>query len=123
MTPAVVLAVAVGGVLGTAARYGMSHFVPTADGAIPWSTLLVNVSGSFALGVVVGVLAQRPGAPTWVRPLLATGVLGSYTTYSTFAVETNNLLLASPVLAGVYLAVSVVGGVVAAMAGLRAARR
>lgn len=118
-----VLAVAVGGVVGTAARYGMGRVVPTADGAIPWSTLLVNVSGSFALGVVVGLLAHRPGAPAWVRPLLATGVLGSYTTYSTFAVETNDLLLARPGLAGVYLVASAVGGVAAAMAGLRVARR
>ena len=123
VTPAVMLAVAIGGVLGTAARYGVGRLMPSADAVIPWSTLLVNVSGSFALGVVAGLLAHRPYAPEWVRPLLATGVLGSYTTYSTFAVETNDLLMTGPLLAAAYLVASVGGGVAAAMAGLRVVRR
>lgn len=118
-----VLGVAAGGVLGTAARYGVSRLVPAAAGTVPWATLLVNLTGSFALGVVVGLLGDRPGAPSWVRPLLATGLLGSYTTYSAFAVEANALATSRPLMGAGYVVLSVLGGVAAAAVGLRVARR
>lgn len=117
------LAVAAGGGAGTAARYGIAQVVPVTAGALPWATLLVNVTGSFLLGLAVALLLERPGVPAWVRPLLATGFLASYTTYSTFAVEANALLSDRPVLAAAYIGLAVVTGVAAAAAGLRVGRR
>lgn len=124
-TPSVrqqIIAVAAGGVVGTAARYAVATVFAVPVHGFPWPTLLVNLAGSLALGIVVGVLGRDERSPL-LRPFLATGVLGAFTTYSTFAVETNDLLVTRPLLAIGYVAVSVAGGVAAAAAGLRVARR
>lgn len=121
LRPATLLAVAAGGIIGTAARYGVATLL-ISDTVFPWTTLLVNLTGSFALGVVVAAVQRRPAAPVWLRPLVGTGVLGAYTTYSAFAVEVNALLPTRPALALLYAAVSIAGGVAAAGAGIRVVR-
>jgi CrcB protein len=116
------LLVLAGGTAGTFARYGVEQSLP-AGGGVPWGTLTVNVTGALVLGLLLGTLAAR-GAETPARRAarlaLGTGVLGGYTTYSTFAVEADRLVRdGSPAVAVAYVAVSLVAGVVAALVGLR----
>lgn len=85
------LAVAVGGVLGAEARYGLSEAIPHTSGSFPWSTVAVNVAGCLLIGVLMAVLAEvQPHR--LLRPFFGTGVLGGFTTYSTFAVDTEALI-------------------------------
>jgi CrcB protein len=85
-------AVAAGGVLGACARYGATLLWPTAAGGFPWTTFWINVTGCAAMGVLMAVIAARPAAHPLVRPFLGTGVLGGYTTFSTYAVDAQHLL-------------------------------
>lgn len=119
LAPRLVGAVAVGGAAGALARYGLGEAFPTALGSFPVTTLLVNVTGSFLLAVLVGILARRPGrGPLW-RPLLGTGLLGGYTTFSTFAVEADRLVSTGHSgLAAAYLAGTLTAGALATAAGL-----
>jgi CrcB protein len=82
-----VAAVAVGGALGAEARYGLALVLPHPAGAWPWSTLATNVSGCVLIGVLLVLITERWRAHPLARPLLAVGVLGGYTTFSTFAVD------------------------------------
>ncbi|TXS43771.1 fluoride efflux transporter FluC [Streptomyces sp. OR43] len=79
----VVAAVAVGGAAGAAARYGAERLWPTGTSAFPWTILLVNTVGCFLMGVLMVTLKLRfPDAPRLISPLLGTGVLGGFTTFS-----------------------------------------
>lgn len=110
---------ALGGALGALARWGVATALPHSPGGWPWATLLVNVTGCLLIGVLLAVLLARYPSSPWLRPFLATGVLGGYTTYSTFAVDTIALVDAGrPVLAVGYVLASVLGGVLAVVAGL-----
>jgi fluoride exporter len=115
-------AAALGGVLGALARWGVSRALPSPTGW-PWATLLVNVTGCALIGVLLAVLLARFPAHPWLRPFLATGVLGGYTTFSTFAVDAVRLVDAGAVgTAAGYVAASVLGGLLAVVAGLSAGR-
>ena len=82
------LAISIGAVLGANARYLLGGWVLDRMGAeFPYGTLLINVSGSFVIGLVY-VLIEKHGAPDWVRPLVIVGFLGAYTTFSTFSLDT-----------------------------------
>ncbi|MCZ2806853.1 fluoride efflux transporter CrcB [Modestobacter sp. VKM Ac-2983] len=117
------LAAALGGVLGAVARWGVAGAFPSSAGGWPWATLLVNLTGCALIGVLLAVLLARHPDSAWLRPFLATGVLGGYTTFSTFAVETVQLVEGgAALLAGGYVLVSVIGGVLAVLAGLTAGR-
>jgi fluoride exporter len=116
-------AVAFGGALGAPARYGLAQLVPVARGSFPWATLATNVSGSFALGVVLALVIERFPPTRYVRPFVATGFLGAYTTYSTFAVETDLLIKDGHVAIALgYVAASLVCGLVASGLGIMAGR-
>ncbi|MFD7430730.1 fluoride efflux transporter FluC [Streptomyces sp. NPDC059818] len=79
----VVGAVAVGGAAGAVARYGAERLWPTGASAFPWTILLVNTVGCFLMGVLMVTLKLRfPGAPRLISPLLGTGVLGGFTSFS-----------------------------------------
>ncbi len=100
----ILLAIAVGGSLGSLARWGVAEALPHTPSQLPWGTVLANVSGCFAIGVLLVVLAERRPDSRLLRPLLSTGVLGGYTTFSTYAIDTRTLLAAGrPLLAGAYL--------------------
>ena len=117
-------AVAVGAVVGASLRYGAGRLVPVTAEAFPWTTFVVNLSGSLALGALVVVAAVR--WPGWHMPrlFLGVGVLGAYTTFSTFANETRALLLADAGgIAIAYVVASVAGGLAAAWLGIELARR
>jgi fluoride exporter len=117
------VAAAAGGVLGALARWAAGEALPHHAGSWPWATLLVNLSGCLLLGVlIVTLFARRPGS-AWLRPFLGTGVLGGYTTFSTFAVDTVGLADAGAAATAVaYVAASVLGGVTAAVAGVALGR-
>jgi CrcB protein len=118
------LLAAVGGALGALARWGVAAALPPGDGGWPWATLLVNLTGCLLIGVLSGVLAGRSPEPAWARPLLGVGVLGGYTTYSAFAVEVVVLAGAGALVTALgYVLASVLGGVLAVAAGVRAVRR
>ena len=84
-------AAAGGGALGALARWGVTAGLPSPSGW-PWATLLVNVTGCLLIGLLLGALLPRFPEAIWLRPLLATGVLGGYTTYSAFAVDVVRLV-------------------------------
>jgi CrcB protein len=116
----VVVAVAVGGALGAPARYGVARLITSAANRFPWATFWTNVSGSFALGVVVALVVERFPSNRYARPFLAIGFLGAYTTYSTFAVDTDLLLKNGHAgVALVYVVASMVVGLAAATIGIR----
>ena len=120
----VLAAIAVGGALGAPARYGLAQVIHAAPDSFPWATFWTNISGSFALGVVLAVLVKRHPPPRYVRPFVATGFLGAYTTYSTFAVETDLLVKnGHPLIAATYAAASLLAGFAAAGAGIAAGQR
>lgn len=113
------LAISIGAVLGANARFLLGGWVLDRLGPeFPCGTLLINVSGSFAIGLVYALI-ERHGAPDWVRPLVMVGFLGAYTTFSTFSLDT--LALAERgawVAAGAYIAGSVVASLAAVWAGV-----
>jgi CrcB protein len=113
-----VVAVVLGGLLGTGLRIGLDALIHHDDTQFPWSTLLINVVGSFALGLLVARV--WPGAPAWLRAGLGAGLLGSFTTFSAFAVSLVTLTRAGEGgMALIYLVVSVAAGLAAAALGLR----
>jgi CrcB protein len=117
--PPVLLLVAVGGAAGAVARYGLSELLPAAPGGLPVATLLTNLLGCLLLGLLVGRYREHPV----LRPLLGTGVLGGFTTFSTLALQTDRLLADRPLVALGYLALTTAGGLLLAAVGLRVASR
>jgi CrcB protein len=114
------LLAALGGALGSLARWSVVVALPRSSGGWPWATLAVNLLGCLLIGVLLAVLAARRPDDDRLRTFLGAGVLGGFTTYSAFAVEVADLLRAgTPVLAAGYVVVSVIGGLVAVAAGLR----
>ncbi|MET9359718.1 fluoride efflux transporter CrcB [Streptomyces sp. NPDC006632] len=91
LTP-VVAVVALGGAVGAAARYGAALLWPTAPGSFPWTTLLVNAAGCAVIGVFMVVVTDVWAAHRLVRPFFGTGVLGGFTTFSTYAVDIQKFL-------------------------------
>lgn len=88
----IVVAVAAGGVVGAEARYGVGEALPHTGSQFPWSTLLTNVSGSLVIGALMVLLLELTSPHRLARPFLAVGVLGGYTTFSTFAVDAQRLV-------------------------------
>ena len=118
------LLAALGGALGALARWGVATALPSPAGGWPWATLLVNLSGCLLLGVLLGAVYARFPDRAWLGPLLGTGVLGGFTTYSAFAVDVVRLVDdgAAGTAAG-YVLASVAGGVLAAATGVWLGRR
>jgi CrcB protein len=121
--PPVLAAIALGGALGAPARYGLAQLVHVTPGTFPWATFATNVTGSLALGLVLALVLERFPPTRYLRPFVATGFLGAYTTYSTFAVETDLLIKdGHATVALAYAAASLISGIVAVWAGIWAAR-
>jgi CrcB protein len=121
--PDVVAVIALGGMLGSTARFKLAEALPTAPGRFPWATFWTNMSGSFILGFLLIVLLERFPPTRYLRPFLATGILGAYTTMSTYMVETAVLIKDGHAATGLlYGFGSLVAGVVLAYAGIVAGR-
>jgi CrcB protein len=118
-----VAAVALGGALGAPARHGISLAVHVTPGTFPWGTFWTNVSGSLAVGFALALLLERFPPSRYLRPFVATGFLGSFTTYSTFAVETDLLVKNGHVgVAAAYALGSLAAGFLAVWIGIVLAR-
>jgi CrcB protein len=119
------LLVLLGGAVGTGCRYGLSNLVYAhiKNPTFPWANLLINVSGSFVLGVLAQLFEARLLVSPAVRVALMTGVLGGYTTFSSFAYESYTLLRdGERGLALANAAGSVTLGILAVWAGMRMAQ-
>ncbi len=118
-----VVAVALGGALGTLARYGADLAFPVGTTGFPWSTFLVNVIGSFLLAAILTLVVERWPPTRFARPFAAIGFCGGFTTFSTFAVEIVQRGQHGQVGgAALYLASSLLLGMVAAAAGITLVR-
>jgi CrcB protein len=116
----VVAVVSVGGGLGSVARYGLAQWIHPAGDGFPVPTLLTNLVGALLLGILVVAVTEVWPVHPLVRPALGTGVLGGFTTFSTFAVESRGLPLWSACL---YVAATLVGGIGLTALGMTGARR
>jgi fluoride exporter len=117
-------AIFVGGALGTLVRYLLAAHHHAGPGSFPWVTLLVNLSGSLAIGFLVPMTEHLSHRAPTVRPLLMIGFLGGWTTYSTLAVDATSLLQHGDVVTCLaYLAATVAGGLALVVAGDAAGRR
>jgi CrcB protein len=120
----ILLAIAAGGALGAAARWALAEAIPHGPGQVPWATLRTNVVGCLALGVLLVLLTEKRPDSRLLRPLLGTGVLGGFTTFSTYALDTRTLAAnGRPALAAAYLFGTLVLGLLAMLCGLRLADR
>lgn len=117
------LLVMAGGAVGAGARYLTARGALAAFGPVwPWGTLIVNVSGGLLMGVLAGLLARVADAEPW-RLLLGVGVLGGYTTFSSFTLETVGMAQRGDwTSAWAYILASVALSVIALIAGLQIAR-
>lgn len=117
------LVIAAGGALGAPARYAIAQWIRVAPHGFPWATFWTNLSGAFVLGFFATFVVERLPPTRYLRPFFAAGFLGSYTTFSTLAVETVLLIKSGRVVLGVgYTVASVVAGVALAYAGVVLAR-
>jgi CrcB protein len=113
------VAIAVAGSFGALARYGLEGWISRRAGSFPWGTFVVNVSGSFLLGLLVTLLGERFAVAPWVRASLTIGFLGAYTTFSTLSLESYRLLEGrSYAPAGANLAGSLAAGLLALYGGV-----
>ena len=117
----VFIAVALGGAVGSLARYGLDRLIERRSFAVfPWSTFTINVTGCLLIGAVIAALVDRDHTPAWLRLGLVMGILGGYTTFSTFAQETLDLLEEGRLdVASLYAFGSLTAGVLAVLAGMR----
>lgn len=115
--------IGVAGAAGALARYGISRLVPTPAGHFPWGTFWINVTGSLVIGFVLVLLAERFPRARLARPLVATGFLGAYTTFSTYMVDADLLVRSHDLAtAATYLLASLFAGAAAVVAGMVGAR-
>lgn len=119
----VLLAIALGGGTGALARYGLAQLLPAASGGFPWATFVTNVLGCMLIGVLMVLVGEVWAAHRLLRPFLGVGLLGGFTTFSTYAVEFDALLRAGSVLLAFgYLVATLVSALFAVVSGVLAAR-
>lgn len=110
--------ISAGGAAGALARYGLAEAIGHHGRQFPWATFLTNVSGCLLIGVLLVLVQQVWPGRRLLRPMLGTGVLGGYTTFSTYEVDTQHLLTAGAVpVAAVYFAGTLLAALVATAAG------
>jgi CrcB protein len=120
----VVAVVALGGAIGATARYAASLLWPAPTGGFPWNTFWVNLVGCAVIGVFMVVIIEVWAAHRLVRPFFGTGVLGGFTTFSTYAVDIQKLVDAGhPRTALAYLFATLLGALAAVWLAMTAARR
>jgi CrcB protein len=120
----VVAVIALGGALGAVARYGASLLWPAQPGGFPWATFWVNVVGCAVIGVFMVVITDVWAAHRLVRPFFGTGVLGGFTTFSTYTVDIERLVDAGHPGTGLaYLAATLLAALASVWLAVAVARR
>jgi CrcB protein len=121
---AITAAVAVGGAAGAVARWVLQAAIPTAPGGFPTATFGINVGGCLLMGVLVVLVTEARQAHPILRPFLGVGVLGGFTTFSTYAVEAHQLLIGHHLgVAALYLVATIIAAILAVLLGLAVTRR
>lgn len=110
------LAVFFGGLIGGVLRFAVSNVVFAHSESIPWGTWIVNLLGSFALAITV-ILIERIGTKDWQRHGVTIGLIGGFTTFSTFTEQLITLAQSAPAMALLYASISILGGVLGALSG------
>lgn len=119
----ILLVIAAGGALGSGGRHLISTALPHAPDEVPWSTVTVNVVGSYLLGLLMVFVIDVWPPQRYVRPFLGVGILGGFTTFSTYTMDGWALMSSGRYLAGgLYLVGSMAGALVAVWLGLVTAR-
>ncbi|MFJ8632007.1 fluoride efflux transporter CrcB [Streptomyces sp. NPDC093568] len=120
----VVAVVAAGGAVGAVARYALTLWWPLQPGGFPWATFWTNVVGCAVIGVFMVVITDVWAAHRLVRPFFGTGVLGGFTTFSTYAVDIQRLVdHGHPRIALAYLACTLITALTAVWLAAAATRR
>jgi len=115
--------IAAGGALGAMARYGLAVAMPHHPDQFPWATFVTNVSGCLLIGVLMVLITEVWAAHPLIRPFLGVGVLGGFTTFSTYTVDVQQLVATGHARTGlVYLAGTLVAAIAAVYLGVTAAR-
>jgi CrcB protein len=115
----ILLVIAAGGALGSLGRWSLTVALPHAPDQVPWATGLANVSGALVLGALMVLILDVWPPSRYVRPFLGVGVLGGYTTFSTYMLDSRTLLTSGhPAVAFGYLIGSVLTGLAAVWAGV-----
>lgn len=115
--------IALGGMLGASGRYALNLLWPTPTAGFPWGTLVLNAAGCLLIGLVMVYLVDVGGAHPVVRPFVGVGILGGFTTFSTYSVQAAGLLVdREPVTALGYLLITAVAALSAVLAGVMLAR-
>ena len=116
---AVLAVISLGGALGALARYALTTAVPAAPGGFPLATFLINVGGCLLIGVLMVLVTERRRAHPLLRPFLGVGLLGGFTTFSTYAEEVRALLRPESTATGLgYLVATVAAALLAVWAGI-----
>jgi CrcB protein len=119
----ILLAIAAGGAVGSVARWAIGEALPHQPGHLPWSTAVENVSGAFALGVLMVFVVDLWPSTRYMRPFVGVGLLGGYTTFSTYMLDTRALLAAGEAgRAAGYLFGTLIAGLAAAWIGIALGR-
>lgn len=119
----IVFALGCGGIVGALARYAVLLALPITQGQFPWNTFIINVTGSAVLGFLLILLIEQFPRGRLVRPFIGTGVIGAYTTFSTFEIDALLLFRGHHILTGVsYVIASLLAGLLAVWLGVSGAR-
>jgi fluoride exporter len=120
----VIIGVALGGALGASSRYLLDRAIEQHTFSVfPWATFTINLTGCFLIGVITEALVDRHHLPAWIRVGLVVGVIGGYTTFSTFAQESLTLLESRDFAVDlVYLVSSITIGILFVWLGVLAGR-
>ncbi len=112
------LLIFLGGGLGAIARYALALLIPHTEGKIPYAILVSNLLGCFLIGIAYGAIKSHH--PQWAYPLIITGFLGGFTTFSSFALDTHNHITGGfHGVALVYIAITVIGGLSLTYLGIK----
>lgn len=123
--PGTLPAIILGGMIGASARHGLEILWPVMTGGFPWATFVTNISGSLLLGVLMVVVLETSAAHPLLRPFVGVGIIGGYTTFSTYAVQARTLLAGSdphPATAIAYLFGTLLAALAAVALGLTLGR-
>ncbi|MDH6218993.1 fluoride efflux transporter CrcB [Streptomyces pseudovenezuelae] len=120
----IVAVVALGGAIGAVARYGLALGVPAGSGGFPWATFWTNVIGCAVMGAFMVLVTEIRSAHRFVRPFFGTGVLGGFTTFSTYAIDIQKLVDAGHPRTGLaYLAATLLAALTAVWLAATVTRR